>query len=883
MKDFSPRTVYLKEYSVPPYLVKTVDLHFDLREQGALVSTVLEIYRNPDDDSLQPDLQLNGVDLELLELSLDGSPLGEQDYELDSDGLRIPGLPEAFILQSVVKISPETNTALEGLYQSSGNYCTQCEAHGFRKITFYLDRPDVMAVFTTTIEADRVRYPQLLSNGNPVSQGEKDNGRHWVKWHDPHKKPAYLFALVAGDLAITEDAYTTQSGREVALRIYTEHYNADKTAHAMRSLKKAMRWDEECYGLEYDLDIYMIVSVDDFNMGAMENKGLNVFNSKYVLAQPETATDTDYINIEAVIAHEYFHNWTGNRVTCRDWFQLSLKEGLTVFRDQSFTADMTSLAVKRIDDVRALRTHQFAEDASPMAHPVRPASYIEINNFYTLTVYEKGAEVVRMYQTLLGREGFRRGMDLYFERHDGQAVTTEDFRAAMADANHVDLSQLQRWYDQAGTPEVHVADDWDESSGHYTLHMKQSCPATAEMETKAPFLIPIEIGLLGTNGQALDLQLPQEQGVADKTRVLSLTQAEQSFTFVNISERPLPSLLRNFSAPVKVHYDYTDAQLAFLISHDSDDFNRWEAGQRLSVRALQGIIEDIQANQESEINEHLREAFSQLLDQKEADPALLAEAMLLPSEGYLAEQMEVVDVDAIHAARERLRYGLADTLQAQWQEVYQASQTGNEYGLSPAEMGKRRLRNCALNYLLALNTDQIRQTAVQHYEQAQNMTDTMGALGPLVSIDCPEREAVLQRYHDRWKDDALVIDKWFSLQAMAPLPGTLKRVQELMKHPLFSMKNPNKVRALIGAFAQGNPVCFHAADGSGYTFLASRIIELDLLNPQIAARLSKVFSHWRRYDNSRQQSMQGELKRILSQPKLSRDVYEVVQWSLQEN
>ena len=881
MKESSPRTVHLQDYSAPPFLLRTVDLRFDLREQGTLVFATLEVFRNPDaGSSSTPHLVLDGVDLELLELQIDGELLGEQDYELGDSYLKVLDVPEVFTLQSSVKISPHKNTALEGLYQSGGNYCTQCEAHGFRKITFYPDRPDVMAVFTTTIEADKSRYPVLLSNGNPVSRGDKDNGRHWVSWRDPHKKPAYLFALVAGDLAVTEDVFTTQSGRGVKLRIYTEHHNADKTAHAMRSLQKAMQWDEQQYGLEYDLDIYMIVSVDDFNMGAMENKGLNVFNSKFVLASPDTATDTDYVNIEAVIAHEYFHNWTGNRVTCRDWFQLSLKEGLTVFRDQCFTADMTSAAVKRIDDVRALRTHQFAEDASPMAHPVRPASYIEINNFYTLTVYEKGAELVRMYQTLLGREGFRRGMDLYFERHDGQAVTTEDFLHAMADANQVDLGQFQRWYEQAGTPEVYVEDHWDESTGRYTLQMKQSCPATPEMETKEPFLIPFKIGLLGAEGQELDLEQEGRQGGVAKNQVLSFTQAEQSFTFVNLPERPLPSLLRGFSAPVKVHYDYTDAQLAFLISRDSDDFNRWEAGQQLSIRVLQGMIKDIQENRQSVINEHLVQAFSRLLDQQDSDPALLAEALTLPAEAYLAEEMKVVDVDAIHTAREQLRHALADALRSQWRQVFQINQTPGEYELNPADMGKRRLRNCALDYLLALNTEQVRQIALQHYEQAGNMTDAMGALGPLAMTDCPQSEIALQDFHDRWKGDALVMDKWFSLQAMAPLPGTLRRVSGLMEHPLFSMKNPNKVRALIGAFAQGNPVCFHAPDGSGYKFLAARIIELDPLNPQVAARLCKVFSHWRRYDEKRQKLMQSELERVLSRPKLSRDVYEVVERSL---
>jgi aminopeptidase N len=882
MKESSPRTVHLKEYSAPSYLVKAIDLHFDLYEEETRVSASIEMYRNPDDSSACHDLVLNGVELELLELRLNNKLLSAENYQLDSDSLTVSNVPDTFTLKSIVKIFPQANTALEGLYQSSGNYCTQCEAQGFRKITFYPDRPDVMAVFTTTIEADKSRYPVLLSNGNPVSKGDKENNRHWVEWHDPFQKPAYLFALVAGDLAITEDTYSTQSGRGVALRIYTELHNVDKTAHAMRSLKKAMKWDEETYGLEYDLDIYMIVSVDDFNMGAMENKGLNVFNSKYVLAQPETATDTDYVNIEAVIAHEYFHNWTGNRVTCRDWFQLSLKEGLTVFRDQTFTADMTSVAVKRIDDVRALRTHQFAEDASPMAHPVRPSSYIEINNFYTLTVYEKGAEVVRMYQTLLGREGFRRGMDLYFDRYDGQAVTVEDFRNAMADANHVDLSQFQRWYDQAGTPEVEVTDDWDASLGRYTLHMRQSCQDNSDGEKAEPFLVPVAIGLLDAKGQELDVQWVGQEERGGESQVLLFTQKEQSFTFPDLAERPLPSLFRGFSAPVKVSYDYSDEQLAFLMIHDSDDFNRWDAGQRLSVHVLQGMIKDVQANRQTSVNEHLKEGFSRLLDQKESDPALLAEALVLPGEGYLAEQMDVVDVDAIHAARERLRYMLADCLSLQWKTVYEENETTGKYGLSHTERGKRRLRNCALGYLLTLNNETIRQVALAHYEHAKNMTDAMGALDPLSMIDCPERDSALQHFQDRWNGDALVMDKWFSIQALAPLSNTLNRVMELMEHPLFSIKNPNKVRALIGAFAQGNPVCFHAKDGAGYAFLASRIIELDRLNPQIAARLSKVFSQWRRYDKTRQNLMQSELARILSQPKLSRDVYEVVERSLGE-
>ncbi len=880
MKEASPRTIHLHDYRPPAWRIERVELYFRLHEGHTEVTSTLQLVRNPEHHPPARDLRLDGEGLALLSLALDGSPLPADRYRQDESGLTIFDFPDRATLRSTVRIHPEQNTALEGLYRSSGNYCTQCEAEGFRRITFFLDRPDVLAVFTTTIEADRARYPVLLSNGNPVASGTAEGGRHWVRWHDPYPKPCYLFALVAGDLAVTEDRFVTRSGREVALRIYTEPHNADRTAHAMRSLRRAMAWDEQRYGLEYDLDIYMIVAVDDFNMGAMENKGLNIFNSKFVLARPDTATDTDYVNIEAVIAHEYFHNWTGNRVTCRDWFQLSLKEGLTVFRDQSFTADMTSPAVKRIDDVRALRTYQFAEDASPMAHPVRPQSYIEINNFYTVTVYEKGAEVVRLYETLLGRDGFRRGMDLYFQRHDGQAVTVEDFRDAMADANGRDLSLMQRWYDQAGTPELHVRDTWDAARGHYTLHFRQSCPPTPGQPEKLPFLIPVRLGLLDGQGRALPLQLAGEPAPAGEERVLELTEAEQSFTFVGLAERPLPSLLRGFSAPVRLHFDYRDEELAFLMAHDRDDFNRWDAGQQLAERLLLARIRAVREGGALPAAAVLQAAWQRLLADRAADPALVAEACTLPGESYLAELAEPIDPGAIHTAREGLRRELAAALREEWLAAYQRHAGDGTYRIEAADMGRRRLRNLALAALMTLSEADIEALAWQQFTTAGNMTDTIGALQPLVHSGSRYRAEALARFYERWQDDALVLDKWFSLQATAPLPDTLATVERLLDHPRFSRTNPNKVRALIGAFAQGNPVCFHAADGSGYRFVADQILALDPLNPQVAARLARVFTRWRHYEPGRAVSMRAELERIAGRSGLSRDVYEVVSRSL---
>jgi aminopeptidase N len=876
----TPRTIYLRDYQPPGFLVNEVSLRFELEPEATLVTNEMRLSRNPDAEQAE-ELFLDGEDLELLEVVLDDRSLAESEYTCTDKGLSLVAPEDAFTLVIRTRINPAGNTALEGLYQSSGNFCSQCEAQGFRKITYYPDRPDVLSRFTTTIVADRKKYPVLLSNGNPVDQGEYEDGRHFVIWEDPFRKPAYLFALVAGDLAVQEDAFITLSGREVVLRIYTEPHNIDKCDHAMRSLKRAMRWDEEVFGLEYDLDIYMIVAVDDFNMGAMENKGLNVFNSKLVFALPETATDDDFVNIEAVIGHEYFHNWTGNRVTCRDWFQLSLKEGLTVFRDQQFTGDMTSRAVKRIQDVRMLRTHQFAEDASPTAHPVRPDSYIEINNFYTVTVYEKGAEVVRMYHTLLGAEGFRRGMDLYFGRHDGQAVTTDDFCAAMADANGIDLSQFKRWYAQAGTPLLHASDEWDAANGVYRLTLSQECPATPGQEQKTPFMMPVRMALLDADGQGMPLQLAGEEMSAGEERVLTLTEQEQVFEFHGLTSRPLPSLLRGFSAPVRLKYDYSREQLAFLMAHDSDAFNRWEAGQDLALDILLDLVDKQQHGEALKMDQALVEAYGRVLEDADKDPAFVAEMLTLPGEAYIAEQMAVVDVDVIHEVRSFVRREISVALERRLFEIWRSlSQEQSEFALEARDMGQRRLKSLCLSYLVDLDREDVYACAGQQFDEATTMTDSMGALAALNHGTHPLREQCLQAFHDRWQKNTLVMDKWFSLQAMAQREDTLEDVRRLMQHPLFSIRNPNKVRALIGAFAQGNPTAFHKKDGSGYAFLADQIIVLDDLNPQVAARMVRPLSRWRRFDPTRQELMQKALRRILDHKDLSQDVYELVSKSL---
>jgi aminopeptidase N len=869
------RTIYRKDYTPPPYLVETVALHFDLDPERTVVRSRLRLRRNPDSPGAPP-LVLDGQELELLGLELDGRPLTAGHYQVEAVSLTIAAVPETFELVVTTAIRPAANTALEGLYVSSGNFCTQCEAEGFRKITYFLDRPDVMARFTTTVAADRERYPVLLSNGNPVARGDLDGGRHFVTWEDPFKKPCYLFALVAGQLICVEDRFVTGSGREVALRFYVEERNRDRCGHAVASLKEAMAWDERVFGREYDLDIYMVVAVDDFNMGAMENKGLNVFNSKYVLASPKTATDFDYQGIEGVIGHEYFHNWTGNRVTCRDWFQLSLKEGLTVFRDQEFSADMTSRAVKRIQDVRVLRNGQFPEDAGPLAHPVRPESYQEINNFYTMTVYNKGAEVIRMQQTLLGAAGFRRGMDLYFARHDGQAVTVDDFVAALADGGGVDLDQFRRWYTQAGTPVVTARGSYDPELRTYALTLSQGCPAPPGQERKEPFHIPLALGLLDRSGRDLPLRLAGEAVAGATTRVLELRRPQETFRFIDVPEPPVPSLLRGFSAPVRLDLDLGDTDLAFLWAHDSDPFNRWEAGQQLGVRVLLALAADVQAGRPLRLPATFQTAFRLALTDAAADPALLAQALLLPTESYLAEQMEIADPDALFQAREFARQALGQSLAAELETAYAANLVTGPYRPDPAAVGRRSLRNLCLAYLAAGASLAGVARADRHYRGADNMTDAMAGLAVLANCAAPERAAALADFYRRWQHDPLVVDKWLTLQATSTLPGTLPEVERLLAHPAFQLKNPNKVRALIGAFAHANPVRFHAADGGGYRFIAERVRELDPRNPQVAARLAGAFGRWRRFDGRRQELMRTELERILATPKLSADVAEVV-------
>ncbi len=878
--ESTPPTIYLKDYTPPAWLVDTVELDFDLDERDTVVGARLAMRRNPEHPHDNPPLVLDGQQLELLELRLDGRTLSAGEYRLDAEHLTIEDVPETFVLETRVRIHPDANTALEGLYHSGSMLCTQSEAEGFRRITFYPDRPDVMARFTVTLHGDKVRHPVLLSNGNPVARGEEGD-RHWVRWEDPFPKPSYLFAVVAGQLECVEDRFTTRSGREVALRLYVEKENLGKTDHALASLKQAMRWDEETYGREYDLDIYMIVAVNDFNMGAMENKGLNIFNASCVLASPETATDGDYYNIQSIIGHEYFHNWSGNRVTCRDWFQLSLKEGFTVFRDQEFSADLNSRGVKRIDDVNVLRTHQFAEDASPMAHPVRPDHYIEINNFYTVTVYNKGAEVVRMIRELVGREGFRKGTDLYFARHDGQAVTTDDFVRAMEDANGIDLTRFRRWYDQAGTPEITVREDWDDAQGIYRLTLAQSCPPTPGQPEKKPFHIPVVVGLMDAQGNDLPLQLEGEPAPGGTERVLSLTEPEQTFRFVGLAERPRPSILRRFSAPVKLHTGYTDAEWRFRLAHESDDFNRWEAGQELAMGALLRLVADRQPDREPAVDTALLDAFGKVVNDAAIDKALAARILTLPSESYIADQMDVVNVEAIHAARQFLRKRLAEHLRGDFLRLYEDNVETGPYRFSADDMARRSLKNMALGYLVALDEPAFYELCVDQYEARHNMTDMMAALSLLADLDIPARQAALDDFYDRFRHDPQVVEKWLALQAGSSLPNTLDRVKALMDHPAFDLHNPNKVRALIGRFCAGNPLRFHAADGSGYRFLADRVLELDPLNPSIAARLVKNLSRWRRYDPARQALMKAQLERILATEGLSKDVYEIASRSLE--
>ncbi len=856
---------YLKDYQPAAFNIDKTDLVFYLDENRTRVVSRLQLRRQGGKPGAA--LVLDGVDLELIELRIDGRRLAADEYRVEDETLTLETVPDAFELYCEVTINPAANTRLEGLYLSNGNYCTQCEAEGFRCITYYLDRPDVMSVFSTEIHAARGACPILLSNGNPVERGVEED-HHWIRWEDPFPKPSYLFALVAGDLACIEDRFVTRSGREVSLQIYTEQHNRDKCDHAMRSLQKAMRWDEDVFGLEYDLDLYMIVAVDDFNMGAMENKGLNVFNTRYVLASAQTATDDDYLAIEGVIAHEYFHNWTGNRVTCRDWFQLSLKEGLTVFRDQEFSADMFSRAIQRINDVRVLRNHQFAEDAGPMAHPVRPASYQEINNFYTATVYNKGAEVVRMIHCLLGAENFRRGMDLYFERHDGQAVTTDDFRQAMQDASGVDLGRFQRWYEQSGTPRVRIERQFDAEQERLTLHVRQHPGATRD-EQNRPFHMPMRLALFSPGDEPLPLN-----SAGSIERVIDIRDHETRLDFDSVPPGSLISAFRGFSAPIILETDLADDELARLMVCDSDPFNRWEAGQQLACRVLLGMLEAPEA-QWPDLQEPLLVAFAELLADDSSDLALLAEMLELPGEKYLAEMLEQVDMLRLSELRESLGKEISRRHEALLAAHYAAHDGAGEYSLDPSAIAARRLKNICLAYLLQLQQPDYFELCARQYKNADNMTDQIACLREIVHYRDPLREHIVEDFYRKWRDDTLVLDKWFGAQGASRVDRALDSIRPLFEHPDYRLTNPNRARSLLGPM-MSNTRAFHQDDGAGYEFAAGVILRLDEINPQVAARLANPFVHWRKLVPAQGHKMKAQVEAMLATGDLSNDLSEML-------
>jgi aminopeptidase N len=909
MRDAAPQTIHLADYTPPAFLISTVGLDVDIRDGQAAVHATLSLTRNPAHPRAGEPLVLDGEDLELLSVAIDGRALAAGEYRSDECHLTIEHPPEAFTLETTVRFDPWKNTKLEGLYASKDGLVTQCEAEGFRHITYFIDRPDVMARYAVTLCADKARFPRLLANGNLVSQGEGQPtgwfygrldprlrggdrergseepaaGRHWARWEDPFPKPSYLFAMVAAKLDLLEDHFTTRSGKRALLQIYVEPGKLDQAGFAMHALKKCMRWDEEMFGLELDLERFMIVAVSDFNAGAMENKGLNIFNTKFVLARADTATDGDYLGVDRVVAHEYFHNWTGNRVTCRDWFQLSLKEGLTVYRDQEYAADEYSRPVVRIQEVRSLRERQFSEDAGPMAHAVRPDSYQEVNNFYTATVYDKGAEVVRMYEAILGKEGFRRGMDLYFQRHDGQAVTCDDFRAAMSDANgKADLERFARWYWQAGTPLVECSGSHDAQARTFRLRVKQSCPATPGQPSKEPFVIPFAVGLLGADGHDLPLVLAQgtafstARAAAAVTAVLAITQAEQEFVFADVAEPPVPSLLRGFSAPVKVAYGYTDDELSHLMAHDADPFARWEAGQELMTRILLQGVEALRAEREMDVPSGYAEAVGHILTDGSRDPAFAAECLQPPAEAYLADCMAVADPEAIHLARRHFMRVIATNYRTRFEAAFRHFTTPGPYSPDAAAAGRRALRNTALAYVSTIDDSTSRALAFLELRRAENMTDAMAALGCLANSAGAERERALGMFYEKWRDEALVVDKWFSIQATSILPGGVERVKALAAHAAFDLRNPNRARSLLHAFATGNPRHFHAADGSGYRWVAEQVVALDKLNPQVASRLARAFDRWKKYDAGRQAHAGVALESIRDAKGLSPDVAEVV-------
>lgn len=873
MDTRQPVAIQRLDYQPPAWLISHTRLIFELDPLKTRVSSELSIRRNSEGGGAEGEgLILDGVDLDLQSVSVDGRELGDEEYTLSDTHLRIDNLPDQCTISIVTLINPTANKALEGLYLSSGNFCTQCEAEGFRKITYYLDRPDVLSVFDVQIIADTQQCPVLLANGNQVKQAVLDDGRACVHWHDPHPKPSYLFALVAGDLVCIEDHFVTASGRSVLLQIYVQAHNINLCDFAMKSLIASMRWDEEVYGLEYDLDRFMIVAVDDFNMGAMENKGLNIFNSRYVLADEQTATDSDFLGVEAVIAHEYFHNWTGNRITCRDWFQLSLKEGLTVFRDQCFSSDQHSATVKRIEDVRLLRDHQFAEDAGPMAHPIRPDSYIEINNFYTLTVYEKGAEVIRMLHTLLGPVNWRRGMDLYVQRHDGTATTCDAFVDAMQAVSDVDLTQFRRWYSTAGTPELTITDGYDADTCRYWLRVKQHCPDTPGQSDKPPLHIPLVMGLLDDKGQELSLSIGR---ATDKGVLLDITDAEQTFYVDNVADKPVASLLRHFSAPVRMHHEVSDETLAFLMAKDTDAFNRWEAGQRLAQRVMLNHL-----NGHDGALDALTSAYGTILNDHTLDPAFKAEALTLPSLSTLADAVDVIDYQALAAAQDTVMAALARHHYEALKTLVCDGRTNDLALLDPLAMGQRKLANTALITLSYLECERWEALALKQYQQASNMTDRVTALAMLCHLDSESREQSLADFHRKAQSSRLVMDKWFAVQATARRPQIIEDIKALLEHPDFDAGNPNRLRSVVGNFSSNNPLGFHAVSGLGYQLVADRVIATDAFNPQVASRMVSPLGRWQRMNTAQQNMMKAQLERILSSGNLSPDVYEQVSKSL---
>ena len=865
----APQAKYRKDYQAPSHTITDIDLTFDLFDNDTIVTAVSTVIQKGELTTLE----LDGEGLELRSVKVNGEDWAH--HEVKDASLVLSDLPAEFELKIITKIDPEANTALEGLYKSGGAFCTQCEAEGFRRITYYLDRPDVLAKYTTKVIADKETYPYLLSNGNRIAEGEAENGRHWVQWQDPHPKPAYLFALVAGDFDVLRDKYTTMSGRNVELEIFVDKGNLDRAPHAMTSLINSMKWDEERFGLEYDLDIYMIVAVDFFNMGAMENKGLNVFNSKFVLANDQTATDRDYLGIEAVIGHEYFHNWTGNRVTCRDWFQLSLKEGLTVFRDQEFSSDLGSRAVNRIDNVRIIRGPQFAEDSSPMSHPIRPDKVIEMNNFYTLTVYEKGSEVIRMYHTLLGEEGFQKGMKLYFERHDGTAATCEDFVSAMEDATGVDLQQFRLWYSQSGTPTLRVNSEYNAEAKTYALTVEQFTEATPDQAEKQALHIPFDIELYDDKGQVIPLIIDGES----VHNVLDIKQDKQTFVFENVAVKPVPSLLREFSAPVKLEYDYSDEELIFLMKHATNDFARWDASQMLLAKYIRQNVVNVQVGEEVKLAEELIDAFRGVLLDENLEPAFIAHVLSLPSINEITGWYQQIDIDAVDTVLNSITLSLSKELEDELSATYHTLKQ-TEYSIDHDAIGKRALRNQCLQFLA--HTEKGNQLVHAQYESANNMTDTIAAMTAANNAQLECRETLMADYSDKWKHDGLVMDKWFVLQGSNPAEDALEKVKATMSHEAFSLKNPNRIRSLIGSFLSANPVHFHDKSGSGYLFAGEILRQLNDTNPQVASRLIDPLLKFRKYDESRQALIRAELEKLKSMDNLAKDLFEKVTKALDE-